>query len=163
MRNRNIDVDFTLTGDNTEEILQKVEENINVALKQIGEAIEGYAKEDCPVDTGLLRNSLTYAVAGQSAAISSYHASYGSNRGADGKRHSASSKNAGSVNIGRYSGAVGDASDQAVYVGSNVEYAPAVEFKDMGHKVGKAHFLRDAGYNHTEEYKEIAEKILKRM
>lgn len=155
-------LDFEIKVDNTEAIKRATTEGINTALKQIGEAIEGYAKEDCPVDTGLLRNSLTYAVSGQGTATTSYHASYGSNR-VGGKRVSASEGNAGSVNIGRYSGSVGNADDQAVYVGSNVEYAPAVEFKDMSHRVGKAHFLRDAGYNHIPEYKEIAEKILGRI
>lgn len=145
--------------DNTDEIMRIVGENVNTALKQIGEAIEGYAKEDCPVDTGLLRNSITYAVAGQSVAQSTYHASRGST-GA-----SASNVNAGTVNVGRYGkGAIGSEDENAVYVGTNVEYGPAVEFKDAAHhNVGKAHFLRDAGQKHISEYQEIAKVVLSRI
>lgn len=144
--------------DNTDEIMKIVGENINTALKQIGEAIEGYAKEDCPVDTGLLRNSITYAVSGQSVAQSTYHASRGST-GA-----SAGDIGAGTVNIGRYGkSAVGSADEAAVYVGTNVEYGPAVEFRDATHNVGKAHFLRDAGQNHISEYQDIAKVFLSRI
>lgn len=148
---------FEIKLDLTDQVLKATDEAVEIALKQIGEAIEGYAKEDCPVDTGLLRNSLTYAVSGQTPAISSYRAE----RTSTGQ--SATSGTSGTVRIGRYSGNIGNAQDKAVYVGSNVEYGPAVEFKDMSHKVGKAHFLRDAGQNHIPEYKEIAEKILKTL
>lgn len=49
----------------------------------------------------------------------------------------------------------------AVYIGSNVKYAPANEFYDMNHKTGKAHFLRDAVAQHTDQYKEIIKAALK--
>lgn len=137
-----------------DDVMKAVDEKVKLALGAMGEVVEGYAKEDCPVDTGLLRNSITYAVSGQSAAISSYHA----DKSSTGK--SARSKGAGSVRVGRYTGTIGDPSDNACYVGSNVEYAPAVEYKDMTHQVGKAHFLRDAGANHIDELKEVAQKVL---
>ena len=54
-----------------------------------------------------------------------------------------------------------DAREESAYIGTNVEYAPVVELKDSYHKVGKAHFLRDAAGVHGEEYKRIAETILK--
>lgn len=148
--------------DNTKDIMQAVDDKIKLALGLMGEVVEGYAKDDCPVDTGLLRNSITYAVSGQGTATTSYHASYGSNRSKSGKRISAGNKNAGSVRVGRYAGTIGNASENACYVGSNVEYAPVVEFKDISHKVGKAHFLRDAGHNHIDELKDVAQKALSR-
>ena len=49
----------------------------------------------------------------------------------------------------------------AVYIGTNVEYAPYVEYGDMRHKVGKKHFLRDAAADHTDHYEQIVEAILK--
>lgn len=51
--------------------------------------------------------------------------------------------------------------DDSVYIGTNVEYAPYVELLDRYHTTGKAHFLRDAAANHSSEYKEITEAILK--
>ena len=52
--------------------------------------------------------------------------------------------------------------DNCVYVGTNVEYAPYVEFIDRyHHATGQAHFLRDAVTKHNDEYKAIAERYLK--
>ena len=134
------DTAFTVTIDNTNLILEAVEQVSETVLKQCGEVIEGYAKEDCPVDTGLLRNSLTYGLSGQRTNITSY------------------TDNAGEQH-GDYKSNCPTTYADAVYVGSNVEYAPAVEFKDRSHRVGKAHFLRDAGTNHFDELKDKAEKI----
>lgn len=49
-------------SDNTEEILGMISKAIIRALVKIGMKAEGYAKEKCPVDTGNLRNSITYQV-----------------------------------------------------------------------------------------------------
>lgn len=64
--------------DNSEEFLKALPEQIEQALTAIGLTAENYAKQECPVDTGRLRNSITHAV---------------------------------------------EAGEQAVYIGSNVEYA----------------------------------------
>ena len=45
------------------------------------------------------------------------------------------------------------------YIGTNVEYAPYVEFGH--HSYQGAHFLRDGITDHLDEYKQIAESILK--
>lgn len=51
------------------------------------------------------------------------------------------------------------AGEEAVYVGTNVEYAPYVE---LGTRRSKAQpFLRPAVENHSDEYKRIAEAFLK--
>lgn len=143
--------------DNTDEVMAAIDDRIQLALELMGEVVEGYAKEDCPVDTGLLRNSITHAVSGQGASVTTYHA----DRGSTGK--AATSAGAGTVRIGRYSGAIGDPNEKACYVGSNVEYAPAVEFRDANHTVGKAHFLRDAGQNHIDELRDVAQKTLRSL
>ena len=54
-----IDVKIT---DNSGEFLDALPEQIEQALIAIGLTAESYAKRDCPVDTGRLRNSITNAV-----------------------------------------------------------------------------------------------------
>lgn len=101
--------------DNRPEVRKEFNIKAALALSLIGQKAEGYAKDDCPVDTGRLRNSISNKV--------------------DGKD---------------------------VYIGTNVEYAPYVEFGDkMHHENGKAHFLRDAATTHGTEYKVITELVLK--
>ena len=48
--------------DNSGEFLKALPEQIEQALTAIGLTAESYAKADCPVDTGRLRNSITNAV-----------------------------------------------------------------------------------------------------
>lgn len=98
-----------------DDVMAAVDEKIKLALDLMGEVVEGYAKEDCPVDTGNLRNSITHTAGPQGSE----------------------------------------------YVGTNVEYAPYVEFIDRyHHDVGKAHFLRDGAQNHVNEIKAVAETAL---
>ena len=145
--------------DYSDEVIAAINEKVNLALNLMGEVVEGYAKEDCPVDTGLLRNSITHTLGGQSMSFS-YHASYGTNRNKAGKRYTARAKNAGSVGFGTVSGSVGGESDNSCYVGTNVEYGPAVEFGEYAHKSGKAHFLRDGATNHIAELRDVAQNTL---
>lgn len=138
-----------------DDVMAAVDEKIMLALDLMGEVVEGYAKEDCPVDTGLLRNSITHANSGSTTSISSYHADKTSTG------ESAASGTTGSVRFGGYSGAIGTAGVRECYVGTNVEYAPYVEFMDnLHHNVGKAHFLRDGAMNHVNELKAVAETVL---
>ena len=48
--------------DNTGKVLATLTQSLTVALEAIGQEAEGYAKADCPVDTGRLRNSITHKV-----------------------------------------------------------------------------------------------------
>ena len=48
--------------DNTNEVLNELSRDIGRALTRIGLSAEGYAKKECPVDTGNLRNSITHEV-----------------------------------------------------------------------------------------------------
>lgn len=50
-------------------------------------------------------------------------------------------------------------SDKSVYVGTNVEYAPYVEFGTV--KMEANHFLKNAAANHSDRYKAIIEMCLK--
>lgn len=68
------------------------------------------------------------------------------------------------VDTGRLRNSINNAVDDEafeVYVGTNVEYAPDVEYEDKPHKVGGAHFLRNSISDHTDHYKAIMEAILK--
>lgn len=50
-------------------------------------------------------------------------------------------------------------SDKSVYIGTNVEYAPYVEFGTV--KMEANHFLKNAAANHSDRYKAIIEMCLK--
>lgn len=133
-----------------DEFMDAVVQKIPLMLKAVGQTAEGYAKEDCPVDTGLLRNSITYAISGERPAITSYSAD--------------KADDSGVVQHGMYDGNTDPEEEPQCYsllVGSNVKYAPAQEMNDnYNHTVGKAHFLRDAMQNHRQEYKEIIEAVI---
>ena len=132
--------------DNTKEVIAEKDKAVRKALEIIGLTAEGYAVIDCPVDTGLLRNSIAHAVSGDTPHI-----------GKNGKKTYQSKDKSGS-----YSGYVPNDKDTSVYVGSNVEYALAVEVNDSAnHTSGRAHFIRDSITEHSDEYKEQLEDTLK--
>lgn len=144
-----IGFDVNLT-DNSKLVREALDENIEKALIAIGMTAETYAKlpegggGHTPVDTGRLKNSITYAIAGQPPHISSYKADKGGETGS-------------------YSGtATPDkgGSPRSVYIGSNVEYAPIIENGVSGRYTGK-HFLRLAITDHIQEYKDLTERALK--
>ena len=137
----NVDVKIV---SNKEELLNAAKEQIEKALEAIGLQAEGYAKANITaagrVDTGELRNSVTHQV---------------------------------------------EESEQAVYIGSNLEYAiynevgtgiyaeggggrkdpwMYVDDKGVGHwtvGITPIHFLKDAAADHGDEYRQIAEAVMK--
>lgn len=48
-----------------------------------------------------------------------------------------------------------DSGNRTVHIGSNVEYAAPVEFREVRHINGNAHFLRNAVSQHNDEYARI--------
>lgn len=142
----NIDVEVE---SNDKEVQAALDAQIEQALIAIGLTAETYAKlpeergGHMPVDTGRLKNSITYAIAGQSPHITSYRA----DKGGEG---------------GSYGGTMPQdkgGKHRSVYVGSNVEYAAAVENGISGKQTGK-HYLRSALSDHTAEYKDLAKAAL---
>jgi hypothetical protein len=131
-------IDVTIT-DNSKEILTAEQEAIKKALIMIGIKAERFAKEDCPVDTGLLRNSITYALSGESPAQTYYQA----DRKKPGKEKE---------ERGEYKGTVPNDKNLSLYIGTNVEYA----FPNEDRK----HFLRNSATTHSNLYKNIAKKAL---
>lgn len=51
-----------IKADNTDLVVNGINDAVLRALERIGQAAEGYAKDLCPVDTGNLRNSITHVV-----------------------------------------------------------------------------------------------------
>ena len=58
--------------DNSKEWVNFFNKAKHRGLTAIGLMAEKYAKKNCPVDTGLLRNSITYAIAGYEAHVKQY-------------------------------------------------------------------------------------------
>lgn len=134
--------------DHTKEAIEAKDEAVERALEIIGGLMERYAKQNCPVDTGLLRNSITHATDGHRPSAERYHAD--------------SEKN-GSMGIGYYQGEIPPEPDgkRSVVVGTNVVYARIIEFNEkMKHVSGRAHFIRDSVATHIAEYKKILEREL---
>lgn len=129
-------------NDNTQMVIDELRQGYERALLRIGLAAEGYAKKKCPVDTGLLRNSITFAVSGGYAQAQIYKNDKGES--------------------GAYTGtapANGEDEPKSVYIGTNVEYAPDVE---LGTSHSKAYpFLKPAATGHTTVYRRILEDELK--
>lgn len=130
--------------DNSGEVLAELNRKIELTLKALGMDAEKYAKEDCPVNSGRLRNSITYATKKEQSPPNT-------------NKHPRGQTDAEPPDYATHA----TPEKGAVYIGSNVEYAAAVEFKDSAHRVGKAHFLRDAVAKHRDEYKATIEAGLK--
>ncbi len=131
--------------DNSQEVLSQFDRATIKALTEIGLMAEGYAKEAITsagaVDTGRLRNSITFAISGQPANISTYTG----DKGEEGVP---------------YTGTVPNDDKYAVFIGSNLHYAEGIE-TGQHRKKGAVHFLRNAATQHTDEYKKIVELELK--
>lgn len=107
---------FVSIVDNTLKAFELIDKAKVRGLEAIGATAEKYAKEECPVDTGRLRSSISHAVINEEYTI----------------------------------------------IGTNVEYAQYVEFDDTKkHTSGKAHFLRDAALNHSDEYQSLMKESIR--
>ena len=60
---------FQILDDHTEEIKNATEEAVERALEAVGIDVANFAEMKCPVDTGLLRNSITHVVASDEKAV----------------------------------------------------------------------------------------------
>ena len=130
-------VEITVNKNADKEILAAIKRG----LKKIGMYAETYAKSLAPVDTGLLRNSITYAIGGEPANTASYMDNSGENEGT-------------------YEGqAPADSNGEiTLYVGTNVHYAPYQELGHMtvnGNWVAPQPFLKPAMDNHALEYQKL--------
>ena len=131
--------------DNSKEYKSLLNQAIRRGLRAIGMKAETHAKENCPVDTGYARNSITYALSGESTAVSWYEADRG--------------KGNKPPRTGEYRGTLGEIDDNYVAIGSNVEYFPFIEEGARGRKA--YHTLRKAATDHKDEYKQLLTDSIK--
>lgn len=144
---------YTYT-DNTDEVLRRMKKAFERGLKACGMTAEAYAKDtltdevysvdESKIDyvlTGRLRNSITYAIGGKSANISSYKADKAGYKG------------------GTYSGKAPEEDKPYVAVGTNVKYAIGIE-EGTHRKKGAVHFLLKAASEHQEEYQNLIKESM---
>ena len=142
------------TNDNTDEVIRRMKKAFERGLKACGMTAEAYAKDTLTdevysvdeskldyVLTGRLRNSITYAIGGKSANISSYKADKAGYKG------------------GTYSGKAPEEDKPYVAVGTNVKYAIGIE-EGTHRKKGAVHFLLKAASEHQEEYENLIKESM---
>ena len=130
--------------DHSDDYMKDVEGAIEKALTEIGIHLEGEAKEELSntpkrIDTGLLRNSITYALDGEGAAQASYSADDGSKSGS-------------------YSGSAPKDDQRSVMVGTNVEYALYVHEGTV--RMPPNRFLKNAADRNRDQCAELIKKAM---
>ena len=133
------DIKFT---SNVNDILSALEKGKHNALTAIGATAETHTKDNITadelVDTGRLRNSITYAT-GDYLGIGTY---------TDNNKKSYSDAKARNT-----------PKDDEVAIGTNVEYAPYLELGTK--KIAAHHYLKRAVTEHQDEYKKLAVEAIK--
>lgn len=129
------DIEFT---SNANDILRRMERGKRNALTAIGATAETYAKQETPVDTGRLRNSITYAT-GDYSGIGTY---------TDNNNKSYSDAKARNT-----------PKDDEVAIGTNVEYAAYTELGTQ--HIAAHHYLKRAVTEHQDEYKKLTVQAIK--
>ena len=125
-------IEVTLEANNTEEVKEALKEAVQKALTEIGIQVENYATMLCPVDTGRLRGSITFAtVTEQDSPREPAEASDGVQETPD---------------------------ENSVVIGTNVEYAAYVEMGTS--KMDARPYLEPAVMNHVDEYQQMVEECL---
>lgn len=124
-----------------EELLNKLQNAMRVGLKAVGMEAETIAKRyETAVDTGRLRNSITWATKEREGESYSY---------------TDDNKNSFTDTIGS------GIEEDEVFIGTNVYYAQFIEEGARGRK--PLHFLKNAAQNHADRYKQILEDALKTL
>lgn len=132
--------------DHSAEYLNDVEAALETALEAVGVHLEGEAKEELEnsprrIDTGLLRNSITYALDGEGAAQTTYSADSGGESGSYSGSAPKEGKNA-----------------RSVIVGTNVEYGIYVH--EGTSRMSPNRFLKNALDRNQDQIKQYIEDAL---
>lgn len=132
--------------DHSDEYMRDVEQALETALEAVGIQIEGEAKEELEnsprrIDTGLLRNSITYALDGEGAAQATYSADSGGESGSYSGSAPKEGKNA-----------------RSVIVGTNVEYGIYVH--EGTSRMDPNRFLKNAVERNKDQIKDYIEKAM---
>lgn len=129
-----------IKNDRRQEVLTALEEQVKTGLKAVGmQAVSDVTRDPIPVDTGLMKNSITYAISGEPPAIGSYMGSKGKS--------------------GSYSGSAPEDKVPTLYIGTNVHYAKYLEFGTS--KMTARPFMMPKLKANLGHYKEILKKCLK--
>lgn len=144
--------------DNTEAVKEAIGQAMYKALYKAGEVAEGDVKKACVVDTGLLRNSITFAVSGDAPSITEYKSNGSHASTPVTEANGTAGKPVNPVKTGSYSGTVGNTDEKVVYIGTNVEYAPYVEYGTSGTTAKP--FLKPTIEKNMDKYKRIIEDTL---
>ena len=130
--------------DNSKEVLSALEKGKRNALTAIGATAETHAKDnitaDDLIDTGRLRNSITFAT-GDYSGIGTY---------SDNEKKKYSDAKARNT-----------PKDDEVAIGTNVEYAAYTELGTQ--HITAHHYLKRAVTEHQDEYKELAVEAIKKV
>lgn len=130
---------FKITENHKEEIKREMNKRLETALEEIGIKAEGYAARLCPVQTGLLKNSITSAVGGKETSKKKYTAD--------------KAKKGKELKSGSYSGIATAEKNPYVILGSNVEYAPSIETGTS--KKHARPFIKPALTDHVDQYRRM--------
>ena len=133
-------------NDHSNEYLNEVSDSIEAALEAIGIHLSGEAAEELEnsprrIDTGLLRNSITYALDGEAPGIKSYTS--------DDKSVSGSYSGTAPKEKGK---------DRSVIVGTNVEYALYVH--EGTSRMSPNRFLKNALDRNRDQINEYIKKAM---
>jgi HK97 gp10 family phage protein len=142
-----------IAADNIEQAKQELQQRIRKALTAVGIQTSSLARTELQrspsrIDTGLLRNSITYALDGEGTAIGSYSADKAS-------RYSGKTPPSQS-----YSGTTPKEPEgrQAVYIGTGVKYAIYVH--EGTDRMAPNRFLKNAVENNQSEIISIIKQEL---
>lgn len=146
----NIKFEIKVEKDLREQLLKATEEQIALALEACGSEVERNASDYCPVDTGFLRNSITYALGGEKPEKTTYRADKPDKQG--------------KIKEGHYDGTAPKDSEgkRSVIIGSNLPYARKMEFGGSKVKAPNG-YLRIAVTRHLDDYKNLIINILKQL
>lgn len=142
------DMTIKIKSDATDELKAELASKIRKGLLAAGIQASSAAREELQkspqrIDTGLLRNSITYAMDGEAPAIGSY------------KSDKASKYTGKRPEPGTYTGVTDKEPDKrsAVYIGTNVDYAIYVH--EGTDRMDPNRFLKNAVENNAAELIEI--------
>ncbi len=130
-----------IKNDKRKEVLSALESQVRLALEAVGtQAVTDVSTDPIPVDTGLMKNSITFALSGEGPKIGSYSADK-------------------SGKTGGYHGQTPSEPKNTIYIGTNVEYAKYVELGTS--KMTARPFMMPKLKANLGNYKEILQKYLK--
>jgi len=130
-----------IENDNSKIIIEALTEQVKLALEAVGyQAVTDVTRDPIPVDTGLMKNSITFALSGEAPVDGSYSADKGDTSGS-------------------YTGTAPADKEPTLYIGTNVTYAKYIEFGTS--KMTARPFMLPKLRANLANYKEILTKYLK--